>query len=87
MKDETKKTISLKGGENQANSSKSPKPMLIFQTRNSWNSRPWLNQKALFPANLMLKDEAKKIIFKKIIKIAIKRIRIKPNRKKNQMMK
>jgi hypothetical protein len=35
----------------------------------------------------MLKDEAKKIIFKKIIKIAIKRIRIKPNRKKNQMMK
>jgi hypothetical protein len=39
--------------------------MLIFQTCNSWNSRPWLNQKALFPANLMLKDEAKKKYFLK----------------------
>jgi hypothetical protein len=55
--------------------------MLIFQTNNSRNSRPWLNQKALFSTNLMLKDEEKNYL-KKIKKITIKRMRIKPNRKK-----
>jgi len=36
----------------QANPRESPKPGLIFQTHNLWNSRPGFNQEVQFSTNL-----------------------------------
>jgi len=44
----------------EANPSKFSKFGLIYQTCNSWNLRPVLNQEAQFPTNKMSKHEIKK---------------------------
>jgi len=72
LKDKTEKTW-VSFFKKKKNPDKPPKLELISQTWNPWNPKPRLNKKYEFPANLILKDEIKKINLKKYPKKSAKK--------------